>query len=385
MDLKQLTDLAECRGFPKITLYFPTHEKGPEVQQDPIRLKNALSEARSRLEKNGLSPEEIDGLLAEAEARTDKDDFWLHQSRGLAVFIDEESTRWHKLPTRVQESVAVGERFQIRPLLPIFGSDLAFNVLTLSQEAVALYDADRHGMTRQEVEGCPVSLEAMRGMTDFEGNIHFHSNAAGGATGGASGAPQYHAQGESAKDYDKVLFQQFVGRVANAVDAHLANSDLPLVVVGDPNAVGEFRRASDYRGLVEEAVVKNPQAMSEDEIHSAALVSAESHWAPEREAALERLGQSLGSDEVPGSDDLAELARAAVDGRIDTLFLDPNAIVPGAFDANTRKIDTSKESTGSDDLLNFIAGKTLSNGGRIVDLPEERASEVGPAAAILRY
>ena len=38
---------------PAVSIFVPTHRAGPEVQQDPIRLKNLLKQAESQLITEG--------------------------------------------------------------------------------------------------------------------------------------------------------------------------------------------------------------------------------------------------------------------------------------------------------------------------------------------
>ena len=44
---ENLTNLSGDMGSPCVSIYMPTHRVGREMQQDPIRLKNLLSETAS--------------------------------------------------------------------------------------------------------------------------------------------------------------------------------------------------------------------------------------------------------------------------------------------------------------------------------------------------
>ena len=50
-----------------VSLYMPTHRAGREQQQDPIRLKNLLAQAETKLLANGLRRPEIQKLMQPAE------------------------------------------------------------------------------------------------------------------------------------------------------------------------------------------------------------------------------------------------------------------------------------------------------------------------------
>src|SRR5215212_7103642 len=50
-----------------ISLYMPTHRVGREQQQDPIRLKNLLAEAETKLSATGMRRPEIQKMMSQAE------------------------------------------------------------------------------------------------------------------------------------------------------------------------------------------------------------------------------------------------------------------------------------------------------------------------------
>ena len=68
LNRKELKDLAENPKGPCVSIFMPTHFKGPETQQNPIRLKNLLREAEQRLVELEIRPAEARELLAPAAA-----------------------------------------------------------------------------------------------------------------------------------------------------------------------------------------------------------------------------------------------------------------------------------------------------------------------------
>src|SRR5680860_777342 len=55
--------LINVQAAPAVSIYLPTHRVGPEIQQDPIRLRNLLQDARGRLAAEGMRGPEADALL----------------------------------------------------------------------------------------------------------------------------------------------------------------------------------------------------------------------------------------------------------------------------------------------------------------------------------
>ena len=83
----ELKRLIEVREEWCISIFMPTHRAGPEIQQDPVRLKNFLGEAKERLLESGLRRPDVDALLEPASALVHSHVFWRHQSDGLALFV----------------------------------------------------------------------------------------------------------------------------------------------------------------------------------------------------------------------------------------------------------------------------------------------------------
>jgi hypothetical protein len=70
-------------------------------------------------------------LLQPAQELLNNNHFWLHQSNGLAIFGSTEIFRYYHLPLDFPELVIVGNRFHIKPLLPLLISNGQFYVLAL--------------------------------------------------------------------------------------------------------------------------------------------------------------------------------------------------------------------------------------------------------------
>ena len=74
MTVKDLAKLTPS-GYPAVSLLMPIHRTPPENRQDPIRLRNLLSEAKRRLEDDDTVPKAVAAdmyrEIAEAAANLD--------------------------------------------------------------------------------------------------------------------------------------------------------------------------------------------------------------------------------------------------------------------------------------------------------------------------
>jgi hypothetical protein len=86
------------------------------------------------------------------------------------------------------------------------------------------------------------------------------------------------------------------------------------------------------------------------------------------------------------SDSLEEIVPAAVDRRIDALFVPKGVHVWGRFDRKKRKVTIDGESQpDNEDLLDLSAVHTLDADGTIYAVDRVELPGKGPGAAIFRY
>jgi hypothetical protein len=378
-------ELADANGFPRVSIYIPTHVRGPDIQQNPIRLSNAVKEASRQLDAAGLKSRDIGAMLAEVRGRTGDAPFWKYQGRGLAVFVAEADTRWVKLPEPPPEVTVVAGRYQVRPLIRSLRDENWFHLLAVTRGEASLYDVCKREIIEVEVEGMPAGIDEVRQRTEFNAELVFHHRDRGKQVGGAD-RPKFDALGESPDDYADVLLEQYLKHVAKAVDRHLASTSAPLVLAAKPREVGWLRQELGYRNVAHEAVQKDPPTLGEGELHRAAWAIAEPLLDQRRDKALKSLRARFASGVVPGSEDLQELLRAASEGRIEAVFLNPDQTIWGRWDEECQRMARGAGvGPGHEDLLNLLAIKTLGQGGEVFSLPEDLRDGTTPASGIFRY
>ena len=380
-----LQTLAGSDGFPRVSIYFPTHPTYPECQQDPIRLSNGLKEVYQQLSEAGWSESDVSGLLAEAAAR-DKDDlFWRYQNEGLAVFIEPGATRWVKLAQPVSELAVVASRYHIRPLIPILRDKGTYHVLAVTEDGARFFNGTQEGLRLINVPDMPESAEQVWQRTEFDRDLGFHSRDRGQQVGGAD-EPKYAALGESPQDYATVVRDHYARDVAKSVDAHLADSDAPLVLVALPRTLGYLGQHLGYRHIVPEHVSADPAPLSDAELHAKTWAVAEPVLTHEREELRNRLRAHVEGDMPDVTRNLEGIIKATEEGRVDTVFVSAGEQVWGVYDPSHRviRIDHAA-SADNEDLLNLAALRTLAQGGDVRAMPEDVRGQLGPVAALFRY
>lgn len=174
----QLLSLLEQGESPAVTISMPTHRSMPEAAQDPIRFKNLLGEAATKLESLEISVDDADAILEPGRALLEDNDFWQTQTDGLGVFAQSGLFKAERLPIEGREYVGVGTGFAIRPFADLFKPDCNFFLLVAAWEDVRMFRGDRYTLVALKADDLPESAKQIAAISEFEGNIDHHSGGA---------------------------------------------------------------------------------------------------------------------------------------------------------------------------------------------------------------
>lgn len=374
--------LAEHTGDgPLLSLYLPTTLKVEERQKNEIRLKNLLKEARTRLEALGMAATDADALTrAVANASLDKT-MWKEHGKGFAVFAGRGFLAHVALPFRVRELAVVNFRFHLKPLLEALSRRRRFWLLALSQKDVRLYVGDERRLSEAELgPDVPRRLTDVAGQQPAGKQLRFHAATRGGR--GGDGAI-YHGMGAGKDDIEPEQ-EQFVRAVANGLERFWKQDETPVIVAGDNQLRAMYRRLSDYAHRILGEIEGNVEDLSRQALHAKAWPIVEGELERQRDEVLERLDQS--GAETPVSRELADIVRAACDGRVATLFVAEDREYWGRWDDGERSIVSHERPLpGDDDLLDRAAVESWLKGGAVHVVPAAEIPGGGMAIAGLRY
>ncbi len=349
-----LEKLAEVSGGPCVSILMPTHRRGRETREDPIRLKNLLTEASEKLKQRG----DDEAILDVLAARVDDPEFWRHQGDGLAIYVTKEDCRLIRLNRQVDEAVDVGETFLISPLVREHNAQGQHFVLSLTWESTALYRCDGESLTVVETDRLPAKADALVLPRDPEESLQNTSHQTPGNTGAAS-VGMFHGQGEG-EDKIEADRSQYLSIVGDEVSGAVYNTGMPLVVVATKEVSGHFQSNSDVK--VDARVDGSPAAMSEEEMQSAAHEAVAPELEADRSRFHERFGKALADSQ--GSQDLDRIIEAAKNGRVDSLMI-----------CDVRCVQTNR-----------AVGEVIRHGGDVFRCaPEAMTGDDTKAAAIFRY
>ncbi len=370
----ELHSLINAQGSPCVSIYLPTHEAGREIRQDPIRLKNQLSEAKKQLESSSA---DVEKLLQPAVELIEDQAFWQHQQAGLALFLSPDSFSYYRLPLEFEACTFVGDRFYTRPLVPLLSEDGQFYALAVSQHEVRLYQATRHQVRPVALGDTPTSLEVALRYDDPEESFQGHGTGRGGTR------QIFHGQG-SGKDSENTDILRFFQLVSDGVEKALAGQTVPLVFVGLDFLFPLYKQANKYPHLMENAVDFQPDQLSPEEVRDRALKIVEPHFSTSRKQAMEAYGSLLDKDQA--TQDMDQILNAAANGQIETLMVSKDAQVWGTFDKKSRKATYhTQRQADSQDLVDWAVTQALQTDADVYVTEPDQMPNDAIAAATLRY
>jgi hypothetical protein len=376
---ESLRDLIEERNNPCISLYMPTHRK-LEAQQDRIRFKNLLRRAEDGLLGLGLRSPEAAAMLEPARKLLDDAMFWEYLSDGLALFLSKQSLRSYRLPYSLKEMVVVGERFQLKPLLPLLDYAAQFFILALSKNQVRLLRGTPLGAEQVELTNVPHSLSDALKYDQREKQLQYHTRTPRGL---GRRAAVFHGHGTREEgDTEDIL--QYFRMIERGVREVLRNGGAPLILAGVDYLLPIYRQANSYPQLLEEGVTGNPDELTAEELHARVWPIVEPTLEKGRRRAMERYAELAAKGRA--SNQIGDVVPEAYFGRVDSLIVALGLEQWGAFDPDQRTVHVYPEQKpGCLDLLDFAAIHTLLNSGEVHAVTPDKVPGGKPLAAIFRY
>ena len=364
-----------------VSIYVPTHRVGREQQQDPIRLKNLLAEAETKLLANGIRRPEVQKLMEPAEQLLWDRNFWQHQGDGLAIFLTNQYSKIYRLPAAFEELLVIGSSFHIKPLLPQLGRVGRFYILALSINNVRLFEATPD--TIDEIElNFPVNMQEALRADEPEQYLNAHAGTGGSNEGKGGGFIHGHDLG----DTEKTNILRFFQTVNQGLNNMIEDRTTPMILAGVEYLLPIYRGATTYQNILEDGIIGNPDRENIRELHEEAWKIARPLFEESQKKAYEKFQQLSGQGSELAARDVETAVKAAQFGQVETLFVPLGEQIWGRYDAtNNRVIRASEAGAEDEDLMDYAAAETILNSGQVFAVPREQMPGDGELAVILRY
>ena len=359
---KEFMELAGFQGVSCISVFLPTHKSGQEVinKEDLLLFKNQLKEVGEQLENQGFREAEIRDFLEPARALMADASFWRFQKGGLAVYLAKDFLRTFFLPFAPDPRVYVSNEFYLTPLIPALAGDGSFYLLGLNLHQITFYEGNREGLRPVYVKDIsPQRLEEVVGYDYKERSLQFHTQPMGQGHGAA-----FHGRGEWKGEFKKEEILHFFREVDKGLSSKLSGQTKPLMVAGLDYLFSIYQEANTYPHLFNQHVSGNPEHLNEEELHNRAWKRIFRYFDTDRREKIAIFEQLQNTERT--SFDLQEILPAAIEGRIDTLFLQKDGEVWGKFEIASGKTILDKEQTmGNTSLLNLLVKEVIAHNGQV--------------------
>lgn len=354
--------LQEIRGYPALSILVPTHRTSPDNKQDPIRVKNAVTEATNRL-LSEFSKREIQGLLANLERVVGEIDY-PHTLDGLAIFVNNDFGRKFYLPFPVAERVVVDETFATRDLVMTMNRSPRYWVLLLSTNATRLFEGLRDTLVEVTEHRFPLR----------------HSGP------GGPDVPLPGGFGVRKSAYRDEYMRKFYREVDAALTEVLKEDPLPVAAIGVDRNLSFLNEVTDNRSAIVATVQGNYDQASPHELGQLLWPVVLEKMRERRRQALEELEAAFSAQRVAVG--IEEAWRMAHMGRGQTLLVEEDFHYPGRTDDTGFLLYPAEDPTAAgvmDDAVDDLVEEVLRKGGQVFFMEPGMLEKYQRAALILRY
>lgn len=374
-------NLANIQGPHCVSIYLPMHKDGKEQNERLSQgfLKQCLREVQTKLEKYGMKPAEIKNYLKPAEALLDDIELWRHPSDGLALFLEKDEINYYALPISFEKETYVNNHFYLKPLLPLYEVDDDYYLLVLSQDYVKLYGGNKFGLIDIYIEDfAPDQLEKAVGFDFRQNMLQFRGGQNAQNTG------TYQGKNPGNDDIKKELFR-FFREIDNTINERTTNKKTPLMVACDKSLFSVYKEANTYLTLLDLCVMGDPEFKTVTELHLESQKLIQPYFEKTKENKILKFNDL--SHTPKASFQISEIVPAAVQGKIDTLFIQKGADEFGVFNKQKYKLLLyDKKETDNISLTNLCAVQTFLQGGKVYLLNKEEMPVKGRIMnALYRY
>lgn len=360
----QVDALLTARHPASVSIYLAT-DPASDGQAERIELRNLADEALRQLREAGYDKREVQALEELLQEVQEDAALWAYLARSLAVFATPERLATFRLPNELTSAVEVADRFHVKPLLRALTFPQSAYVLALSQNAVRFLEVLPDGPPEAvEVPDLPQSAVDAVAVPSISGR-----------------KPHGRVQGGEGV---KMRLGQYSRAVDQALRPVLAGQTVPLVLAAARPLDDIYRQWNTYPHLAAETIGGNPETLSDGELAAAARSVIDGVNAAALAEVRDLFDRRAGEGRAVA--DLADVARAATYGMVDTVFVDIDALVPGTIDETSGAIDLSDEG-GADryGVLDEVARRVWLAGGRVLAVRRSDIPRDADAAAILRW
>lgn len=354
----------------KLSIYLPTHPQSNDssIREDATRLKNALQDAENHPK---YDESELGNTIATMYKLLDNTEFWKHQDVALAIFGDSNGFVYVQLPYETTDACYISDTFVISPLVitQFIGGD--FYVLDVNLDRPVLYRSSGGSLDAVAVPDMPHSFQDFIARYEYDKELQHQATLRSATT--------FH--GHNIADSVENDKERYLKLIAKATDTNLRDDELPLILSGTENRVGNIRQFLTYNHVLEENVSGHADNFSTQSLYNFANSIASAYFLSRQQTLIEKLDSSAPEFVANGFD---ECEKAAHNGRIERLYVPvfrhtTDSVRPGYFSSIILQLPSDITE------LEHLIVSTIEQGGDVLATEIESPVDADIPRALCRY
>ncbi|MDI1355220.1 MAG: hypothetical protein PSX36_09890 [bacterium] len=370
METTVLDDLRKNKTTPCVSVIVPTHTTAPDRQLDELEVKKMLERAEDLVKHKFGKKNSGEEVIKKLYALAKKIDY-IHNGKGIGVFVSPEVARLVKFPFPVVEKVVVGNNFEIRDILFLSETMMNYYLLAINEKVINLFEGKGIHLKQVIDHNFPLHLE-----NDYE----YTHTSLGSSYGYALKSPE---KGRSVMKEQR--WTTFLKKADKRVSEYL-DENRPLIIGGNSKMLGSYAKMSVNKKSI---VGKIWGDYVHEDLYSLGEMAFEqirSYLKEKEEKLLMRLQDAVGKKLAMSG--ITDVWNAAFEGKGLILLVEKDFAMPGFVEDETSKFHLHPPhgnhqiiSDAADDAMELVIEKK----GKVVIVENGKLDDHGKIALILRY
>lgn len=340
-----------------VTIILNTHRTKPLNQKDPIRLKNLIKEAESRILEN-YDKRFSKNIIEKINKLADKINHNFNLD-SLILFVNEDIAEFVRLAIPVKGRVIIDKTFATRDLIRSIHEEVTYFALVVSRRNARLLMARNDIFIKEFSESWPIENTGL-----FATDKHKLSTVNG----------------------QDNLIEEFFNRVDKVLIETIKDEILPVIVVTEGRNYNHYLKVADRKEIIVGHLNKNRDEEKPHHIIADAWETVNSIITKQREERISELGKAIGAGNLIS--DINEIYNAVNQGRGRTLFIKKGTFYPAILNngnISPAKDDSMNDPGFIDDIIDEIIEINLKYGGDNIFLNNDKLNKFNGLALITRY
>ncbi len=341
--------------YPNISILLPTHKTAPANHQDTMLLKKLFKRAEQKLLED-FDKKEIKELIAKLKKIIASIDV-RYNLDGLGIFVNKKFEKVVRLPFPVKERVIIDKNFATRDLIRAMNRGINYYTLSLSAGFVRLFEAHRDKFSEITEEGFPFANPLPRG-----------SNL------------------EESTSLKEIRLKEFFNMVDKSFKQIHNQHPMQMVIAGVERNIALYREVSGLSDVIITTIEGNYNNASPHELAGIVWPGVKNAMAEKRKQVMRKLDEAIGRKRLVTG--IEEVRQLALQNRGELLVVEEDyqqAAQAGNKKSITPLTGNRRSVSATIDLVDEIAEKVVSTGGRVVFIENGSLQNYSHIALVLKY